>query len=245
MQNSLALGDGLDSVEILREVERTFGIAITNDEAQATQNVGDLYALIEAKCDTAEKTEACLSQIAFYKIRHTLASAGIERVAPSTPISIVRRQGAGSLAQLWSDTAQRSGLTFPPLETPFVFNWGHTKGGRIVGLIALICVLGAGFAIARYFGFSLGWAWFGSIGLLVAGIFILDYVLFLSVRDIPRRIETVGDLAREASGYTYGALRKPWRKESRMDRWSALTAILRQQSGHKPKIDKQTTFYLR
>lgn len=245
MQNSLNLSDALDGVEIIHEVERTFGISIADHEALATKNVGQLYDLIEAKCGTAEKTQACLSQIAFYKIRRALASVGVTGAVPSTPISVVCQQGGSSINQFWNETAQRSGLTFPPLETRFVFAWTATKSGRIVASIGMICLLGGVFAVTRGLGFSPGWVVLGLIGGFVPGIIVLNRVLLMLFGDIPRRIETVGDLAREAAGYTYGALRKPWRRESGSDRWFALAAILRQQSGHKLGIDKETTFYSR
>lgn len=245
MPNSLDLTDGLDGVEIVQDVERTFGISIADHEAQATLNVGQLFELIEAKCGMSEKTRACLSQIAFYKLRRAFTSNGMGRIVPSTSVSILRRQHAKSLPQVWSELEQRSGLTLPPLETPLVFKWGNTKAARIFRLIGLACLLGTAFVSAKHFGLSLGWALLSSMASVVVGLFMLGYALFLSFRDIPRRIETMGDLAREAAGCTYAALRKPWRKESAADRWFALAAILRQQSGHKLAIDKNTTFYSR
>ena len=59
---------------------------------------------------------------------------------------------------------------------------------------------------------------------------------------IPRRILTVGDLAREAAGHSFVGLAQK-RTAGRPDRWSALLAIVRRVSGFKRAITRDTTFY--
>jgi hypothetical protein len=81
-----------------------------------------------------------------------------------------------------------------------------------------------------------------AIGVPVLSVAALTglHVIF---RDIPQRIATVGDLAREAAGYSFAELRRTKPAPSALDRWYALTAILRQISGHKPPISRDTTFF--
>ena len=41
--------DSLDKIDLLYEIEDTFGIEFTNEEMQSFVTVGDLYKTIEAK----------------------------------------------------------------------------------------------------------------------------------------------------------------------------------------------------
>ena len=42
--------DSLDHVEIVMGVERSFGISITDKEAETLRTVGDIYDFVEKKC---------------------------------------------------------------------------------------------------------------------------------------------------------------------------------------------------
>ena len=75
MAESINLGD-LEDVEILQEVERVFGISITDREAEQTFTVGQLCDLLDAKYGGGA-TEVCLSQIAFHRLRRALRELGV------------------------------------------------------------------------------------------------------------------------------------------------------------------------
>jgi hypothetical protein len=121
MADSLNLvGDG-DDIDVIRDVERAFGIQIADHEAEAIRTVGQLYDLIQARCPGADRTQACLSQVAFYRLRRALAPTDKTAITPRTPIAIVHTVGGGSTAKAWTELARRPGLTLPRLETPFTF----------------------------------------------------------------------------------------------------------------------------
>lgn len=118
MTNSLNLRGDLDDVEAVTWTERTFGISISNEEAEATLTVGQLYDLVEAKCGD-EPTEVCLSQLAFYRLRTAMRELGVtSEIVPTTPISVVEPAG-GSIRRVWKRLSVASGLRLPRLETPF------------------------------------------------------------------------------------------------------------------------------
>src|SRR5664280_1791729 len=233
MQDSLNLTDSMDGIELVRDVERTFGISITNGEAETTLTVGQLYDLIEKKCG-AGKTQACFSQIAFYQLRRALGSLDTKTVVrPDTPVSVIRRLNRGAIARAWKQLSLQSRLGLPRLETPFL-----AQIPVVVQFVAITCTCAgvAVFAVARHLGFRPGSSLligaFGGICLMVAAVNILDLIF----RDIPRRIVTIGDLAREAAGHSYAELLQPRSGSSGADRWYALTAILRNISTYQRPI---------
>jgi acyl carrier protein len=64
---------GLDSVEILVNVENAFGITISNYEAEKISTVGDIHSLVWRSIQGRESMR-CKSQQLFYKLRYTLIS---------------------------------------------------------------------------------------------------------------------------------------------------------------------------
>jgi hypothetical protein len=240
MQDSLNLfGDG-DDVDVLTDVENTFGIAITDREAETTLTVGQLYDLIQMKCANAGQTRACLSQIAFYRLRRALISQHVQiEIRPGTPISVVRQIEGNSTGQKWKTLSHESNLTLPSLEAP----------NRNAGLHRFSPPQ---WTLAVFGGmFGLGGAMLGlskeTLGFIFVGILTLGVVVGIAIhqvfKDIPRRITTVGDLARESAGCSFSELSRTHPASSPADQWQALTAVLRSISGHQPEITRNTTFF--
>ncbi|MER0440535.1 hypothetical protein [Emticicia sp. W12TSBA100-4] len=59
---------GLDSVDLLVKIEKTFSISISDHEAEEIETVGELHNAVWGKLDHQNK-EKCISQSLFYKIR--------------------------------------------------------------------------------------------------------------------------------------------------------------------------------
>jgi len=62
---------GLDSVEIIMEIEQTFGIAIPDAEAEKIITVGDLLQVVQSKLQH-QSVDGCLHQIVFFRLRKAL-----------------------------------------------------------------------------------------------------------------------------------------------------------------------------
>ncbi|MGY4496782.1 hypothetical protein ACVWYH_000709 [Bradyrhizobium sp. GM24.11] len=73
--------------------------------------------------------------------------------------------------------------------------------------------------------------------------FGFEYACWLVFRTVPRRILTIGELAREAAGCSFAKLTTENKECAPSDRWFALTAILRGLTGHKIAITPETTFF--
>ena len=239
MADTIGLTGDLDDVETLRSVEDLFGMKVTDREAEQTLTVGQLYDLIESK--TGGRTEVCLSQLAFYRLRRAFRELGIAAaVTPATPVSVVRNIQPHSIHASWKTLTRQSTLELPALEAPCLF--------RPVSLpkwptIAVLSVLG--FATLVVWLDVLGlppWILFVLLFAMMPLVAGLDFLRWRIVGDIPRRIGTVGDLAREAAGHSFREL-SCGRKTGPSDRWFALLALLRQISGYQPKIARDTTFF--
>src|ERR1043165_6171823 len=62
---------GLDSVEILVNVENAFGITISNFEAEKITTVGDIHSVVWRSVQ-GRQSMRCKSQQLYYKFRHIL-----------------------------------------------------------------------------------------------------------------------------------------------------------------------------
>ena len=63
---------GLDTIEIVMEIEETFGITIPNRDAEKIQTIGDAYRCIIERLEFPEVPGTCLTSHAFYHFRRTL-----------------------------------------------------------------------------------------------------------------------------------------------------------------------------
>ena len=107
---------GLDIVELVMEVEDSFDVKISNDQAQEVETVGDLFEIVKSQIALAPAGK-CLSASTFYDIREGLDAIGIsDRFGPSTRLDeIIPSQNRRSL---WSSLSGRMQLELPKLVRP-------------------------------------------------------------------------------------------------------------------------------
>ena len=133
----------------------------------------------------------------------------------------------------WRRLARSSGLDLPGLETSFRLSEKEPAFLR--------------WRVLLMFG-ALGclWAGLGPVVFLVSTLFFafgFEYACWLVFRNVPRRILTIGELAREAAGCSFAKLSTENKECAPSDRWFALTAILRGITGHETAITRETTFF--
>jgi hypothetical protein len=240
-------GDLVDA-EIIRDVERRFGIKVTNADAEQLCTAGQLYDLIELKYAEAGRTKACLSQAAFYRLRRALNAMGAAAISPQTPLLVIDNLEPRSIAKKWRRLGRMAELDLPSLETPFgrwLPEYGTTAwrwlamSGWAAGMTMFVC---SSTLSREHVELARGWSL--SLAVVAVAAIVFGAALWrLFFQTIPRRLITVGDLAREAAGYSFAKLVAEKKGSARSDRWSALAAIIRLASGHKAAITRDTTFF--
>lgn len=95
---------GLDSVELVMEVERTFGIQIPDRECEQICTVEDFTNIVEQYI-TFYPNQKCLTQHAFYKLRKSFEMIGYRR-NKIFPSSIIRHLLPASDLKYWWCTLQ-------------------------------------------------------------------------------------------------------------------------------------------
>jgi acyl carrier protein len=154
---------GLDTVELIMEVEESFGIGIPDAEAERIRTVGELYRHVLAKLgDPMRGTPGCLSAAAFYRLRRQLMSGfRIERrrIRPGSAMDdLIPKSKRGAA---WQRLGEGLGWRLPALVRPgrvryaflvifltwsaiVIFAWGRLTGFALEAAVAHLFVLGAG-----------------------------------------------------------------------------------------------------
>jgi len=125
---------GMDSVEIVMDVEDHFGISIQDSEAEQVQTVGDLVALVHARLAAAQR-EYCPTLPAFLSLRRATRVALADesarlrpRDAVTTILSPTQRRA------LWKQLPDLMGTSPRPLRR-------STLMGRILVALSLAALL--------------------------------------------------------------------------------------------------------
>lgn len=135
---------GLDSVEILVKVENTFGIQISNAEAERIVTVGDYYNVVW-KHVANRQSEKCQSQALFYKLRKSLASsfplsAGNIRLDVRTDTIFPKQNRCWHYLQFAENTSlQLPALVLPAAWETLLTAFGFTTilGGLLASLVVV------------------------------------------------------------------------------------------------------------
>ena len=103
--------DGDDLDDLLAEIEQSFAVSLPQD-LRHVQTAGDLFAEI-LRCRAPDGAGAgCDTQMAFYRLRRLLVSAGLDSAA--TPHTALRGQGLLSPRRLAALIERELGLHAPP-----------------------------------------------------------------------------------------------------------------------------------
>ena len=182
---------GLDSVEILMEIEDVFDIQLEDAEAEKMRTPGDLIESVLSKVSRADVT-VCLTQRAFNLLRKALLRAlplKRRQIAPAVPLGDLVAKNARDhlIARLATElnTGPLPELVRPP--------WLE----RLLGGLALTTGLGVLLAL-----FILAPSWSGGLMFFVSALaavlvgFLAWIVTSAFCTEFPPLAATVGDLAR-------------------------------------------------
>jgi hypothetical protein len=138
--------DDEDAVDIVRDIERSFDIIISNSEAAACWTLGDIFDLVLQRfSDSGRGGHTCASAMAFYRLRRAFASiAPTVKLKPSTQLTDVAKM---SVKRLFEEIETHTALKLPRKATSPVGWIGAV--GIIGGLLATVPVgiIGGGSAL--------------------------------------------------------------------------------------------------
>lgn len=224
---------GLDSVELVLQVEDAFGFSIPEEEAADMTTVGKLYDYVLAHRFRG-KQDACLSSVTFYKIRRALMSAlKIPRhaVRVSTDLQEIipnhRRRA-------WRAIADASSLRLPILQRP-----------RWIVMIATLTAIALGAATSILLGLA---PFRGGVMVAILSAGVFGYALFwlttFLAYEFPRDVATVGQLAKATLARNYQPIVAEVKKlTTDAEIWDILRRIVGQQLGVQPDLlTKETNF---
>lgn len=109
---------GLDSIEIVMEVEKTFEISIADKEAEQIRTVRDFHEVVWEKIRHKSSAE-CVSQALFYRLRRLFQeqlSVRSVAIKPETQLNAI--VPSKNRRKIWRQLQSDSKLRFPSLVLP-------------------------------------------------------------------------------------------------------------------------------
>lgn len=222
MADTLDLDPEWGAIDLIEELEATFGFKIKDEEAERCCTVGDVYDVVCAHTAGWDDQEGlCGSSMVFYRLRRALRFKDKRSITPSTPLAHL----GPSPSKLMDGLAKRSGLRLPV----------HTLTG--LGNTGAVSLL-AGIVLSVVAALNAHWLFAGAS----ACVAIIGHVLVR--RDpgcFPSGIQTLGDLVHRAVPLNSKLVKEFGGRPAA--RWSILTAIAAEYGKLKPG-DISTETYL-
>lgn len=228
MANTLGLDDDLDSVELVRDLEKAFEIKIANDEAERLLTVGQLYDLLLNKIPADNKQHKCASAIAFYRLRSAIRNAGLaNHLVPVSQIDFLERLGPRSS---FKKIERESGLRLP---SP-IMSW---TGG--IGCFLMLSAFVGALSVGLFFHLPLLSV---PIGFCAATALLGYAVVRFDPGKLPRGCSTFGELTQKAVALNYGKLIGIGARHNSETLWDSLLELLSEYRLPKSEITRETLF---
>ncbi len=227
LPNMLGLDDDLDGVEVVRNLEVSFGVKFSNKEAEDCRTVSDILKVLHNRLTTDEGSgQGCASAMAFYRLRRALTKSGIRsRLAPTTALdSISESSPKAVFRQIHTETKMR----LPGL------------GLSGMGQIGLALLLGG---LLGLLGAAVGTHQWAVVSVLVATTGAV--LMRLDPGRFPASCKSLGDLARKVAGLNFGAFLSAGAGCRERDVWSALIEVLSEHSSLPKTEIREETVLLR
>ena len=200
---------GLDSVELVLQVEDTFGISIPDEEAEHCLTVGGLYNIVIGKLRPAE--EGCLSNSAFYKLRKAMIDEFNYPRKEIRPNALLHdffpkenRRNA------WKSLQKRINLQLPGLHRPTLVHVGILTSSLLLGFLV---------------GYSIGSFFISLITFFITLIFGYFTTPSLAT-EIPLLCVTIGDTANSILKLNFNALQEEKSRWHKKEVWVVLKSII-------------------
>lgn len=223
---------GLDSVELLMEVEEKFDIGISDAQATAVRTAGDLYDILVAQGVTPTMdVKPCQTRRVYGLVRDALQriiDTSPRRLRPSTPVSDCLEDMTAK--ELWAKLKQDTSWYLPELELPNALQNTIAATAAVFGVVAGAAVV---WQLSNYLG--LGIVWGVMVGIIVG--FTVDSLLRWFAR--PARSELPIDNLRELTSRimhgNHEAMAAVLGRPVLTEGWQKLRAMIAEQMGLDPR----------
>ncbi len=236
-------------LDFRRDIDRTFGVKLTDEEVGTFETVGDVFAVVRSRLNGIERSDAlpCLTAATFYALRRALLVHNPG--ANTSPKSLLGDSiTAKNPKKVWRDLEEHSQLSLPSLQP--------TKASEIVALMmVIISVLIGGFIALEHLSIDferitafLALGLLGNMALalfvsLMAGLVLACVTSALGPKEIPKEIKTVGDLAEATAKLNLSSYAKRFGAVRNRDVWASLVWIIQEFGWPKIPINADTRFF--
>jgi len=221
--NALDLDPEWGAIDLVEEIESTFGIKISDAEAERCITVGDLYNLITTHAsDWDLNRRPCGSSAIFYMLR---AALPFDR-GMITPSTLLKDLGGDRPRKLFKRIREKTDLRLP---TPNLTRLGLLGFGTcFIATIAFFATLAEG-----------SWA---AVGLSLVAFAMGIAPIIADPLRLPPNLQTVGDLVRRTAALNAGHLRLTGRRPP--DAWTTLVGLAAEHSTLHPDEVRPDTFLM-
>lgn len=227
--------DGFDPMEVVFDIELSFGVKLPSRDARVVSTTGQLYAYLvqklEAESRLREDDKAAVSLAAkvFYRLRRELVEQlGIDRASVRLSRRLEEILPLPERRQAWTSLGQALGLSLPPLRRPPPLTRALWTAAllRLLGGILLLWVLFGLDGPGLLFGSMLGSALFAWWAFRVTRRFAVQFA---------PDCQTIGSSVHTFVRWNYRKLIPEYRRSwSRTEVWHDLHVILGAQLGVSP-----------
>jgi len=218
---------GLDTVELVMDIEEAFDISIPDDRASRMLTVGDVYEFIlEKTADASLKGDACLTAATFYEFRRQLRNMGypVVGIRPNSnvqnAIPLIHRRS------IWKSLSTNMDLEFPKLQRP---SWLSILNCMIVSVIVFGC-FGAFIQVSVFLGLVVS-----ALGCIVSVAFLLFLTRPFAIYPSPT-CWTIRGLVTNLVALNFKKLTARYSTRNPKDIWNALQLIVAEQLGIDKKL---------
>ena len=217
---------GLETVELVIEVEENFDISILDADAEKIITVGQLYDCVLSKLP-AQQEQRCLTAAAFYQIRGALTGQfGVERTSVRPSTLIKRIVPEPERRSNWQLVGQRLDWYLPALVRPA---WMSSVLMGLIKIWIAAVIVGSGWVN----GFSLNAMWTALAGMFFGTILLLVAANVLTVpfaTQFPDECLTVSGMVQAALALNYAKV-SAGATGRNQEVWDCLRAIIVKQLG--------------
>ena len=216
--NTLGLDNDMDGICLLVDIERAFGIAITDKETASVLTIGDLFALVERKA-MYKGGGKCRTAISFFRLRHALRALGVAQ-KPRLNTNLSALSGF-SPKKLYAEIERRTGLTLPPLTAGYL---------TLSGLLLLVAAVLSPLVLTQ-----LDVDFWPKCAFVASCVLAAVILLRVDPLEFGENEKTLGGLAEQVASLNYSTLALAGGRNTPEEMWEAFLTVVAHHADELPR----------